>query len=273
MSLSRLVIYYLLTINFRAQVRSTYVLHNHDVIRYFHRLFENPVVVLPLCWQSTYWFYGLWQLYNRTDYVRGHRPILSLTFTGIARLRSRPTSYFVFKILHAFQLHRHASKHWSNPFSNIPFSVVVTLLRICCEVCQRVALTKRFFFLIKNNFTRSIVASDLGFQRLVFVVGQNLTTEGAVWEEALSTCKIHYFSINYYQAFLDQYLGLNIPKYERRVFGGLCECVAVYSDICLCRTRNFQDSHWLHCRFVPVLCWKIRGFFLSAIVFQKDWEL
>jgi hypothetical protein len=62
-------------------------------------------------------------------------------------------------------------------------------------MCQSVALSKPYFclFLNKNNFTLSIQASDVGFQRLVFVVGQNLTAERAVWEDAPSSCTIHFF--------------------------------------------------------------------------------
>jgi hypothetical protein len=78
-----------------------------------------------------------------------------------------------------------------------------------CEIFQSVALSKSYFclfFFNKNNFTLSILASDLGFQRLVFVVGQNLTAERAVWEDAFFSCTIHFFSVNYYQAFFDEYL-------------------------------------------------------------------
>jgi len=100
-------------------------------------------------------------------------------------------------------------------------------------MCQSVALSKPYFclFLNKNNCTLSILASDLGFQRLVFVVGQTLTAERAVWEDALSSCTIHFCSVKYYQAFLDEYLVLNIPKYELRMLDVLFRGVNVWLQI------------------------------------------
>lgn len=72
----------------------------------------------------------------------------------------------------------------------------------CCEFVMKcvkiVALSKPYYCLFKkkNSFTLSILASDLGFQRLVFVVGQNVTAERAVWEDALSSCTAHLFFLS-----------------------------------------------------------------------------
>ena len=110
--------------------------------------------------------WGLMAIWN-SGYVRRHRPILSLTVTGRARLQSRPTAYFVFTSLHAFQRRCHASKHWSNSFSNSPFSTVVTMLRICCEICHSVALSKPYFCLFwnKNNLYAVNSGEWFGFSK------------------------------------------------------------------------------------------------------------
>lgn len=195
----------------------TCVLRNYDVVRYFQRLFENPVAVLPSYWQSTYWFYGLWQLYNRTDYVRRHRPVLLLTVTGRALLRSRPTAYFVFTSLHAFQRRCHASKHWSNSFSNNPFSSVVTWLRICCEMCQSVALSNPYFclFLNKNNFYTVNSGEWFGFSK-----------DGVCCSPECN-CREGYLGRRFILMY-DEYLVLYIPKYEPRMLDGLFREVNVW---------------------------------------------
>lgn len=100
---------------------------------------------------------------------------------------------------------------------------MVTLLRICCEMCQSVALSKPYFclFLNKNNFTLSILASDLGFQRLVFCCGpESNCPEGCLGRRIILMYN-PLFSVNYYHVFLDKYLLLNIPKYEIRILVGL----------------------------------------------------
>ena len=187
--------------------------------------------MLLSCWQSNYWFYRLWQLYNRTDYVRRHRPILSLLLGVLA-----------FEVGLPLALSSKASTHSSvaaTPRNVAPthFQIVRSVLwsHGCvlflwnvseCGVIKTIFLS---FFLKKNNFTLSIQASDLGFQWLVFVVGQNPTAERAVWEDALSSCTIHFFFWQLLSG-LSWRIScvLNIPKYERRMLDGLFRGVNVW---------------------------------------------
>jgi hypothetical protein len=142
-------------------------------MRYIQRLFENPVVVLPLYWQSTYWFYGLWQLYNRTDYVRCHRPILSLTANWAASLSKQ-----AYRLLCLHQPPPHSSVAATpRNIDRIHFQRVLSVLwSHCCEFVVKCVRVWRYQNHIYVSFRiRTILRRQ--FWRVIWVLGQNLAAE------------------------------------------------------------------------------------------------
>jgi len=116
-----------------------------------------------------------------------------------------------------------------------PFSIVVTLLRICCEMCHSVALWKPYFcfFLFLFFFgIRTILRRQ--FWRVIWVFKgwclcgpESNCREDCLGRRIILMYNLLFFSAKYYQVFLDEYLVLNTPKYERRMLDGLFRGVIV----------------------------------------------
>jgi hypothetical protein len=167
-------------------------------MRYIQWLFENPVVLLPSYWQSTYWFYGLWQLYNRIYYVRCNRPILSLLLgllaieVGLPLTLSSPA--FTYSCVAATPRN----------IDRIHFQRVRSVLwSHCCEFFVKCVRVWRYqnhifaFFLI-----RTILRSQ--FWRVIWVFNGwcFFGPESYCRENALSSCAIHIFRPNIISLFL-----------------------------------------------------------------------